>query len=308
VTSVGPIEAGKDALVALYPQGKDEAAPQYEPLADGVAKITTSEGTDYVFVDRKPMTFKADDVGFAGKCGAVRIYPNEVHLVIAEGPGEVRYQGVTLRSPKPVTRVFKKADMAKARVIEEPADKTKLRVGAPRGDRKEWAPGVVFTATKQGYALTVDSSGPVTIATNGVVFTGTRGSVEVDLQAKTVRLVMLEGETIGCNGTMAWGASGPYEVVFSPDRIEGKTEGQGRFLCLTQPAGIDKLASLEIDGQTFAPGTVNTIDPAIASRAQGPDSLKAPSGTLVVPIMPGSHSFKVHNLAQPTVWRNWQAW
>jgi hypothetical protein len=74
-----------------------------------------------------------------------------------------------------------------------------------------------------------------------------------------------------------------------------------------QPVGVDRLASLIMDGRAYSLGTANTVDPAIAGRLQS-DSKPATGGTLVMPLMPGAHRFEVKNLVQPAVWRNWQAW
>ena len=307
VTSVGPVEADPGVLAALYPQAAGEAAPRYEALADGVARITTSEGTDYVFVNRRPMQMRQGDVAFSGKAGAVRVYPDEIHLVIAEGPGEVTYKGCTLRSAGPATRVIKPGDAARATAIDVAAAPTSIRIKGGRGDQ-ELQPGVTRADLRHGFRVTFETSEALSVKTNGLVFNGRRGMIEVDEAERTVRLVLLDGDRIGYGDAQAWGGDGPYEVVFRPDRIEGRSEGQGRFLCLTQPAGVDRLASLVIDGLAYAPGTSNTIDPAISGRAQGAAAPEATGGTLVVPLMPGAHRFEVKNLAQPAVWRNWQWW
>jgi hypothetical protein len=54
------------------------------------------------------------------------------------------------------------------------------------------------------------------------------------------------------------------------------------------PPEMKVLPTLVIDGQTYAPGTHG--------------------GTLIIPLMPGEHSFEVRALEQPPVFRNWQAW
>lgn len=121
VTSFGPVTAGQDILVMLYPQAPDEAPPKCEPLADGVARIATSEGTDYVFASAQPMKFSQGDVAFEGIAGTIRVYPNEVHLILAEGPGSVTYKGTTLRSPAPAHRIIPVAELGKPTTIEVPA-------------------------------------------------------------------------------------------------------------------------------------------------------------------------------------------
>jgi hypothetical protein len=120
VTSVGPVAPGEDIVALLYPRKPDEAAPKYESLEEGVAKIATGEGIDFVFIGREPFSYKGEDVAFNGVSGAVRVYPEEVHLIIAEGPGKVSYRGTTLVSSTPCTKVIPLAEIAKTQTITIP--------------------------------------------------------------------------------------------------------------------------------------------------------------------------------------------
>ena len=137
VSAVGPIAAGEDVMVALYPQAADEPAPQYEPLGDGVARIVTSEATDYVFLHRQPMQFRHGEISFNGIAGAVRVFSNAVHLVISEGPGTVSYRGATLRSDGPASKVIPRADLAKTQTFEVPATWKLKETLLPEGCRIE---------------------------------------------------------------------------------------------------------------------------------------------------------------------------
>jgi len=220
VNAVGPIPAGQDVLVALYPHAKDQAPPRYEPLASGVARITTTESVDYVFLNHQPVDFAAGDVAFAGLAGAVRVYGDEIHLVISEGPGSVSYQGSTLRSDGPAMKVIAKGDLAKQQVFEVASPWKLAKRELPAGCRIE---------------------GPARC-----------------------------------------------ELTVQSDRITGKSEGFGGFLYAPMPPEMKVLPTLVIDGQTYAPGTHG--------------------GTLIIPLMPGEHSFEVRALEQPPVFRNGQAW
>lgn len=73
VNAVGPMPGGQDAMVVIYPQRANEPAVKSESLADGVACITTSRGTDYVFANPDGVIFKNDEVSFSGTAGAVRV-------------------------------------------------------------------------------------------------------------------------------------------------------------------------------------------------------------------------------------------
>jgi len=289
VTAVGPIAAGQDVLVVLYPLAPDEKPPGCERLADGVVKISTSESTDYVFVHREFRTSKQDDVTFAGVAGAVRVYPKELHLVTAGGPGKATCKGVGLRSGTPSCWTGSITAADSGRVIKPPSPKHRIRFAVSRPVRKTQnvQAGVLREELDDGFAYTFESREPLDFRKDGITFAGYRGGIVVDTEKKTVRLVLVEGERIGCGRLMAWGCDGPFEVTFHRDRITGRTDGLGRFLYLSMPEGLDRLPMLVLDGQTYAPGTSGR--------------------TLIVPVMPGEHRFTIRALEQPPICRNWQA-
>jgi hypothetical protein len=233
VTAVGPLAPGQDIFVALYPQARDEAAPRYEVLADGVARITTSPcfrrgklapaqagGVDYVFLSSKSIQFANDEVSFAGVAGAVRVFAGEVHLILSEGAGTVSYRGTTLHSEIPALKVIPKTDLAKKQTFDMHSPWKLKNTALPEGCRLE---------------------GPARC-----------------------------------------------ELTIQSDRLVGRSEGHGGFLYAPTPAGMKVLPTLVIDGQTYAPGTSGE--------------------TLIIPLLPGEHSFEVRALEQPPVFRNWQAW
>ena len=177
VTCVGPVPPGQDILALLYPHKDAEKTPPYEPLADGVAKITTGEGVDYAFLRRGPFSFAQGDVAFSGVAGAVRVYPGEVHLIVAEGPGSVRFRGVTLKSASPATRVIPIGETAATRTIEVPDEKPVITFALdPReGAIVEAAPGVRRQSQASGVAYAFDGDRPIRFADNEVSFAGRRG-------------------------------------------------------------------------------------------------------------------------------------
>jgi hypothetical protein len=157
---------------------------------------------------------------FQGRAGAVRVFPNEVHLMISEGPGSVSYRGTTLRSETPAIQVIAKADLAKKQSFAPPANWKLPPSPLPTGCRLE---------------------GPARC-----------------------------------------------EINITNDRIAGRSEGFGGLLYAPMPPGMKVLPTLVIDGQTYAPGTSGS--------------------TLIIPLMPGEHTFAVRALEPPPIFRNWQAW
>jgi len=113
ISAFGPVAAGQDILVTLYPHLKDEPVPEYTSLGDGVARIVNGDSTDTVFLAPGLMRYSDAEMSFEGAAGAVRVFPTEVHLIVSEGPGTVSYQGTTLRAEVPSLRVVARADLAK---------------------------------------------------------------------------------------------------------------------------------------------------------------------------------------------------
>lgn len=283
VVSAGPIAAGQDVLVAIYPRGKDEQAATFATLADGVAKITTPEGTDYVFLNPAGLAFKEGAVAFEGRAGAIRVRGDTVDFVVAEGAGKAAYKGFTFTAGKPARKTVAMADVAKEGVAEVPADPVSITfaLDAAAGAIEDIAPGVKRQQSGDVTRYAFDSAEPIAFAKDGVTFTGRRGGIVADAQAGTVRLVMLDGERIGHREAVAQECSGPYDLTFHADRVSGVSEGPARLLQVRMPAGIVALPALAIGGVRYAPGTHGDL--------------------AIIPLPDGRGVFTLENLPQPPV-------
>jgi hypothetical protein len=290
VNAAGPMAPGQDVMAVIYPRGKKEAAPQCESLADGAARITTRSSTDYVFASLDGMTFKNADVSFDGVAGAVRVFQDEVHLIVTEGSGTIRYKECMLRAHVPATRVVSMAAVAQGETLEVAAPKATITFALEEkvGRIEQVAPGVRRQSRGNGVAYAFDTIQPITFAQDQVVFSGKRGGILVDHQASTVRLVMLDGQKIGYGKLRAEVGSAPYDLTFHKDRLDGHSEGPGRFLHVTMPEGIDQLPALTIGGISYAPGTYGNV--------------------AIVPLLDGGCDFTLEDLKQPPVFRSWQRW
>ncbi|OPZ87310.1 MAG: hypothetical protein BWY76_00531 [bacterium ADurb.Bin429] len=289
VTSFGPIAAGQDVLAVLYPRQAEEVVPAYTKLADGAARIVTSEGTDFVFLGHGAMQYAGNDISFDGVAGAVRVYPDEVHLVIAEGPSRIMYKGMELRSEIPVCKIIPLKQVKDGKVITNPTPELTPKPALPKlKNPVQLAPGVTRGACTEGIAYTFDSATAISFEQEGVRFVGKQGMLVINENAGTVRCVLRNGTRIGYKGAQIWSAPGPYDITFFPDRIAGRYVGPGRLAFMTMPDGLITQPTYVLDGQTFAVGT--------------------DWRTLIVPFMSGEHAFEIRTLAQPAVFRNWQAW
>jgi len=290
VNAAGPISPGEDVLVAIYPQGRDEAAPKYEVLADGVARITTASATDYVFASMDGVAFTNAEVAFNGVAGAVRIFRDEVHLVVLEGAGTVRYQRCTLHAAQPVTQVVAMAEILAGKTQEVPAAQITLSFALDENAApiEQLAPGVRKQTLTSGVAFDFNTPQPIRFTRDQVVFVGRRGGIQVDTSRKTVRLVLLDGQKIGYGRLQADVGTGPYDLTFHHDKVVGVSEGPGRFIHVTLPEGIVQLPALTIGGISYAPGTYGQI--------------------AIVPVLDRRCEFTLENLPQPSVFRSWQQW
>jgi hypothetical protein len=302
VTGAGPVPAGQDILVAIYPRGKGEAAAAMQQLADGAAKIVTAESTDYVFLNPAGMNYKDGDVTFQGTAGAVRVFPNEVHLTVAEGAGTITYKGFTLKAGKPVTRVIPLSAIAKGGAVEVAADPLTITFALDEkaGTIVDVQPGVKKQTLATGTVWLFESAKPIKFTQDGVTFDGTRGGIVVDTKAGTTRLVMLEGTKIACGSALAEVADGPYDLTFYADKVVGVAEGPARFLYLSKPAGLNAMPCITVDGVSYAPGGYSGNDAPYCTHINGQDA--------IIPLLGGRRAFTLENLKQPPVFRSWVRW
>ncbi len=307
VTAAGPVPAGEDIMAAIYPRGKNEAIAEFKKLADGVACVKTPESTDYIFVNPEGISYGYDaagqnDVKFKGIAGAVRIYPDEVHLVIGEGAGEVAYKGFVLKSGKAVTKVITMENINKGGSIEVPADNVTItfNLNPADGAVTDVETGVTKQKLANGEAWLFNATTSIKFSKNGIIFEGKRGGIVVDTKASTTRLVMLDGTKISYGSALAEVADGPYDLTFYKNKVTGIAEGPARFLYISKPAGLNAMPCLNVDGIRYAPGLYSGNDGQFCKHINAEDA--------IVPLLGGRRTFTLENLPQPPVFRSWQLW
>lgn len=310
VTAAGPVAAGQDILTLLVPRRADEAMPETHALAPGVVRVVTPESTDTVFLGPEPFVFDDADLHFRGRAGAVRLFPDAVHLVVAEGPAEVSYRGTVFASDVAAVRVVPRAALEPGRIEQHAPAHALVLASAPGGMVGERVvPGVTRWRGPAGETWRFDSPEPLRFEQDGIVFHGRQGSLERDARKARVVLVLLDGERLAFHNLAVWGeAPGPCEVTFQNDRIEGRTAGEARFFYLSRPAGLDRLPMLVVDGQSYAPGTSADFARGSIDTTGDPYNTDGLGGALIVPALPGEHTFELKVLDQPPIFRNWQAW
>jgi hypothetical protein len=84
-----PVKAAGTVTVVLYPRLKTEQPPRITPLAEGRGMtVQTPKGTDTIFLDLNPISFKSRQVTFEGKAGLVRKWGDK-QTRIKVGPCDV---------------------------------------------------------------------------------------------------------------------------------------------------------------------------------------------------------------------------
>ncbi|MBN2295835.1 MAG: hypothetical protein JXM70_25620, partial [Pirellulales bacterium] len=302
VNALGPIPAGQDIVVVLYPRAADEAQPTYVSLGDGAAKITTSTSTDYVFQHPTGGDWKSGDVAFRGISGAVRVFPDAVHMIIAEGAGEVTFGGYTLKAGKPVTRIVPLAEIKRGGMVDVPADPTTINfsLNPQDGPIVDVQPGIQRQKRTDGMAYEFNATDPISFAKDDTIFEGRRGAIVVDTKAGTTRLVMIDGTRIGHGEALAEVASGPYDLTYHADHVEGIAEGPARLLYLSKPKGLTRMPCININGVRYAPGGYSGADGQACPHINIQDA--------IVPLRGGRFTFTLENLPQPPIFRKWKHW
>ncbi len=226
--------SGQGYLVVAYPRTAQMAAPQTERLAEGVVKVVTSAGTDYVFLSPDAeIAFKNAEVSFTGRAGAVRIRNDEVRFVLASGAGSVGYKGHLLSGLAPFDVGVPLADagtavaraVAPAQPLPAPLPFKPLVAGArvaiqPSVTQVTGAAGTayLFDAAADGQSLDVTLPG-------GIRFRGRQGAVEI--LADRVRYLMQPDPAlgflceIGKDGFVIRG-EGPYDLTFTTSSKDGE--------------------------------------------------------------------------------------
>jgi len=268
--------AGQGYLMVAYPRRADTAPPKVERLAEGVVKVQTVEGTDYVFLSPDTVIeFENDEVSFSGRAGAVRIREHEVFLVLASGVGAVAYKGYVLQGNAPFEVGVPKADAEQARTSEAGLARS-LPEPLPfealvKGDARQIQPGVVRVTGEAGTAYIFDSTTELNLTLDdGVRFRGRRGAVEV--LDDRVRYVMQHDPALGfqceiCLGDFIIKGEGPYDLTFASSAVDGEggeitglVTGRARVLEMPLPANLvppncpqKALPSGQIQAQTDGP-------------------------------------------------------
>lgn len=301
VTSVGPFASGQPITAVLYPRNPGDVDSRIRQVAPGVTRITTTVGTDWLFLSHEPISFDNGEVRFSGHAGAVRVFETEAHLLVFEGPGEVGYRGATLQAAQPAMERIALDETARTQRIDRPAPGHDIAfaLDPAAGPIEEIAPGIRFQAGANGdrsYAF--EFAEPTAIGGSAALaephadafFIGRRGGIAITgTDEQTIRLVLLDGTAIGYGPNRIAEAPPPYEATYGPDslRIQSAAPNGGYMLAI-KPASINRLPVMLWNNQTWAPGT---------------------SGDrLMIVLHPGPQIYEIRNLEQPPIFRDWRHW
>jgi len=268
--------AGQGYLVVAYPRRADMAPPKVERLAEGVLKVQTVEGTDYVFLSPDTVIeFENDEVSFSGRAGTVRIRDYGVFLALASGVGTVAYKEYVLQGTGPFEVGVPKAEAEQARRREAGLSKP-LPEPLPfhalvKGDARQIQPGVAKVTGAAGTAYIFDSTTELNLTLeDGIRFRGRRGAVEV--LNDRVRYVMQPDPALGFLCEIGKDAfvikgEGPFDLTFvtsseegTGGEVTGTVSGRMRVLDMPMPMNLvppncpqKALASAQLQAQADGP-------------------------------------------------------
>ncbi|MHB9130137.1 MAG: hypothetical protein ACYDBB_03480 [Armatimonadota bacterium] len=241
-------QAGKGYLAVIYPRRANMPTPQTESPAPGVLKVTTPEGTDWVFLSPdEPITFDNGEVSFTGRTGSVRIFNDEVHLVLAAGEGKVGYKGTVVKGFGPIEQIIPVAKLTQPATFDQPAPTSTAIAVKVDGERKTIQPGVSKVTLADGFAYLFDSPTVLDFAADGVVFHGRKGAVVV--QGEKVRYVQQADPALSYQARIGYRdqfirGEGPFDLTFLPAKVNaggevvGTADGRARLLEMTLPKNL----------------------------------------------------------------------
>ena len=149
---------GEDYLYVVFPKRDGEAGPACARIHEHGLKITTPEATDYVFVADEPLQAEVEGVVFAGKAGAVRVFPDRVAFSLNAGTGRIGYQGTIFEGTAPFERVVKRADL-KPGVVKVEGGYEKKRQELDLGEAVTITGEGPFAAKLEGRAIRISAEG-----------------------------------------------------------------------------------------------------------------------------------------------------
>jgi hypothetical protein len=149
---------GEDFFYVVYPHKDAERLPSCTQLGRSCLKIVTPESTDYVFASDVPLEFEKEDVLFAGKAGAIRVFADRIVFCLAGGSGQVGYKGCILEGPGPWERVLRPGEL-KPGLTKIPGGYEKQIVSVDLGEGIRVTGEAPFEAKLDGQAIRIKTRG-----------------------------------------------------------------------------------------------------------------------------------------------------
>ncbi len=280
-------EPGQGAMWLLYPRAQGEAEPEVKSLAEGVVKVSTLAGTDYVFASTKPIEFKAEGVEFVGLAGAVRVRKDgKATLVLSAGPGTVGYKASVVSSERPFEKVVTGEKLGET--LNAPA--WSVTTG-PATTGQEITKGLSLTQSGTTRKYVVDSPVVIGASHEKASFHARRATVEVG--PETIRFVVPERSYVQLSvGNVGVRGVGPFDLTFSKDQITGKVDGDVRTIVTTWPTDIVR-PMFHMDGVLWYAGFADEH-----SIVRGTPT---PQFAIAFGVTPGPHEVKIGEWKWPAM-------
>ena len=229
--------------------------PVAAALADGVVKVVSPAGTDYVFLRDADFTYTDAEVSFTGRAGVIRVRGTAVTLALNAGTGGLSYQGVGLQGTGPLLR---SGSLAVPSLQTVPAPASTITYSRISGVETVLAPGVTLiedAATQRAqYIVESPDGSPVTfdqpgnIESNRLTVAGIiQGAITIDPLGADIVVVRGDG-LFNARGHIAIGA-GPFALRRTETTLAGRSEGPARII---QAEGFEDFRYYRLNGSEYA--------------------------------------------------------
>lgn len=250
-----PTGAATRATWILLGQTDPARYPVATALADGVVKVVSPAGTDYVFLRDANFTYSDADVTFNGRAGVIRVRGTSVKLALNIGTGSLSYRGVGLQGTGPITRT---ATLADQNIQAVPAPPTTIGYTRIAGVETLLAPGItrIAAAAAQRIQYIVESPDgspvyfdqPGNVDGNRLTVAGIiQGAITIDPLGADIVVVRGEG-LFNAHGQLAIGA-GPFALRRTEITLTGRSEGPARII---QAEGFGDFRFYRLNGSEYA--------------------------------------------------------
>ncbi len=222
----------------IYPRKESEPEPKVKSLGEGIVRVEHPEGTDTVFLSTAQISYSDNDIIFNGTSGSVRVTPDYVTLILSSGKGSIGYKGNIFEGVAPFEKTIALKNLKSSKHTENIENSTITLPPVP-SETEEIIPGLERAQSDDKTIFEVNSKTPLIFANDTLSVEACSAVITVQddkirfTTTDTTYVKLIYGIT-GIRGT------GPFDLTFTPDGMDGKVDGITRTLVSTWPEKIKR--------------------------------------------------------------------